>query len=72
MSDDELRLRLSEERREMDAANAKRDERMSVLEAKFESLRSSNRLLLGGFATLCIGSIGSAVAIILHGGGGHP
>jgi hypothetical protein len=70
MADDrDLRLQLSEERRETDAADAKRDERMSVLEAKFESLRSSHRFMVGLFGTLCVGVVASAAGIVLSLGG---
>ena len=70
MNDDtELRLQISEERREAVEADAKRDERMSVLESKFDSLRSSQRLMVTSFVMLCIGVVGSAAAIILSSGG---
>jgi hypothetical protein len=70
MTDDiDLRLQISEERREAVEADAKRDERMSVLESKFDSLRSSHRLMVTSFVMLCIGVVGSAAAIILTSGG---
>jgi hypothetical protein len=64
-NEENLRLQLSEERRETDRADAKRDERMSVLEAKFESLRSSHRVMVGLFGSLCVGVVASAVGVIL-------
>ncbi len=65
----DLRLQISEERRELDAADAKRDERMSVLEAKFEELRESNKLLFKGFLTMTFATAASAAAIVFFGGG---
>jgi hypothetical protein len=70
-SERDLRLQISEERREIDAANAKRDERMSVLEARFEGLSRAHRAVIGLFATLCVTVVGGAAAIILTSGGPH-
>jgi len=67
----DLRLQLAEERRETDKADAKRDERMSVLEARFEQLQSSYKLVVGSFITLAVTVVAAAAAIILTAGGGH-
>lgn len=66
-----LQVQMLNERREIDAANAKRDERMSVLEARFESLKGSYRLILGAFVTLSITVVGGCAAIILSSAGGQ-
>ncbi|HEX6457103.1 MAG TPA: hypothetical protein VF009_11370 [Solirubrobacterales bacterium] len=66
----DLQLQISEERRAQDQENAKRDERMSVLEAKFEAVRSSNKLMVGTFASLTAGVVLVGVGIILKLGGG--
>jgi hypothetical protein len=68
----DLRLQLAEERIQTNEVNAKRDERMSVLEARFESLQGSYRLVVGSFFTLAVTVVGAAAIIILTaGGGGH-
>lgn len=67
----DLRLQLAEERLQTNAVNAKRDERMSVLEARFESLQGSYRLVVGSFFTLAVTVVASAAIIILTAGGGH-
>jgi hypothetical protein len=69
-NENDLRLQLEKERRETDLVNAKRDERMSVLEAKFDSLKGSYKILLTAFIGLCVSVLGSAVLIILTAGGG--